>query len=92
MIAKLCKVSGKVQGVCFRASTQEEAWRIGHLCGWVKNLADGSVQVFVQGQEDKVELLIAWLHVGPEYASVRSVDIDPAKVQSQLTGFNILHA
>lgn len=89
MIAKICTVSGKVQGVCFRASTQEEAWRIGKLSGWVKNLSDGSVQVYAQGPEREIDLLVAWLHVGPEYASVSSVNIEPAKTRPDITSFDV---
>lgn len=59
-----CYVSGKVQGVWFRASTKNEADRLG-LKGWVRNLSDGRVEVFACGNENQLELFYAWLQQGP---------------------------
>lgn len=71
-------VSGTVQGVFFRASTREEARRLG-LSGHAKNLPDGSVEVVAVGPTDAVEALAAWLQQGPPMAKVMAVhrsDID----------------
>jgi acylphosphatase len=64
-----CYVSGKVQGVWFRASTESEAQRL-NLNGWVRNLEDGRVEVFACGDERQLELLYHWLEQGPQLAEV----------------------
>jgi acylphosphatase len=66
-------ISGRVQGVCFRAYTREEACRLG-LKGWVRNLPDGRVEVLAQGDPSKVGMLESWCRRGPPYARVRSVE------------------
>lgn len=65
-------VAGKVQGVFFRASTREQALRLG-LRGHAKNLADGSVEVLAVGDAGAIDALEAWLHAGPPMARVDSV-------------------
>ena len=67
-------VQGLVQGVWFRASTKEEADRIG-VMGWVRNLPDGSVETVFEGEAKKVEEIVAWCHRGPSGARVKKVDI-----------------
>ncbi|MCA9482572.1 MAG: acylphosphatase [Nitrospina sp.] len=66
-------VSGKVQGVWFRASTEKEAARLG-ICGWVRNCNDGSVEIFAEGTE--LDVFIQWCHEGPPLARVDSVDVE----------------
>jgi acylphosphatase len=65
-------VSGRVQGVFFRASTRTEALRLG-LNGYAKNLVDGSVEVLACGDAAALEELEGWLHSGPPAARVVSV-------------------
>ena len=60
-----CFVSGKVQGVWFRASTKDEAEKLG-LTGWTRNLADGRVEVLACGDKEKIMKFYAWLKQGPE--------------------------
>lgn len=67
-----CFVSGRVQGVWYRASTQKEANALG-LTGWVRNLPDGRVEVVACGEKEKVMELYAWLQRGPELAKVAAV-------------------
>ena len=57
-------VRGRVQGVYFRAAAQREARRLG-LSGWVKNRADGAVEVLAEGDEEEIKELIGWAHRGP---------------------------
>lgn len=64
-----CFVSGRVQGVWFRASTKRKADELG-LGGWVQNLSDGRVEVMASGDEQQIEALFAWLKHGPELAEV----------------------
>ena len=66
-------VRGRVQGVYFRASTQREARRLG-VTGWVKNRADGSVEVLAEGDEDAIKELSMWAHHGPSAARVDNVE------------------
>lgn len=67
-----CFVSGRVQGVWYRASTQEEAKRLG-LKGWAKNLPDGRVEVMACGNGEAVAELYEWLKKGPPLAVVAEV-------------------
>lgn len=64
-----CYVSGRVQGVWFRASTKTEAEALG-LTGWVRNLADGRVEVIACGEKESVNKLRDWLQHGPQLAEV----------------------
>jgi acylphosphatase len=73
-------VSGRVQGVFFRASTREQAERL-HLRGHARNLADGSVEVLAVGSADAIDALAQWLVHGSAQARVESVQrlaADPA--------------
>ena len=65
-------VTGKVQGVSFRASARERALRLG-LCGHARNLADGRVEVVASGAPESLAELDAWLHHGPPAARVDEV-------------------
>ncbi len=76
-------VSGRVQGVFFRQSTQEEAARLG-LTGWVRNLHDGRVELEAQGEADAVGDLLLWCNQGPEAAQVKSLNFeDMAPVEGE---------
>ncbi len=66
-------VSGRVQGVAFRWFTRERAQELG-LAGWVRNLADGRVEAWVEGPADRVESFVSWAHDGPPAARVTRVD------------------
>jgi len=67
-------IFGKVQGVGFRAATVRQA-RLCGVTGWVRNAADGSVQVLAQGSTDAVDQLLSWLYKGPAAAKVDSVEV-----------------
>ena len=62
-------VSGRVQGVFFRANTIEVANKLG-IKGWVRNLKDGRVEIVAEGSEDKLNELVEWLKKGPILAKV----------------------
>ncbi|WP_286267639.1 acylphosphatase [Thalassotalea atypica] len=72
MMCCLANVSGKVQGVFFRASCQQVAIDF-QLSGYAKNLSDGDVQVLMCGEEENINKMLAWLEEGPEQAAVSSV-------------------
>ncbi len=75
-----CFVSGKVQGVWFRVSTQDRANDLG-LTGWVRNVNDGRVEVLACGEKEKLTQLVAWLHEGPELAEVTDVSCEESSWQ-----------
>ncbi len=65
-------ITGRVQGVAYRAFTVHEATRLG-LTGWVRNLPDGSVELEAQGPPAQVDALLAWCAHGPPAARVSQV-------------------
>ena len=72
VICKRCIIAGKVQGVFYRASTYEQATKLG-LNGWVRNLPDGRVESLVQGEAQVVEQMIDWFWQGSTFSQVISV-------------------
>jgi len=89
MVTRLVQISGRVQGVGFRYSMQQEATRLG-LTGWVRNRRDGSVEALVQGSDGSVAALVAWARRGPAGASVAEVRVASAEPQPALAGFEQL--
>ena len=84
-------ISGRVQGVAYRANARRQAMNLS-LTGWVKNLRDGRVEVLAEGPAARVDALIAWCKEGPPAARVTSVDIlERADSAPQFTSFDITH-
>lgn len=83
----LFRVTGHVQGVFFRASTQTTALDLG-LSGYAKNKPDGSVEVLACGGRQALEKLAAWLHEGPPMAQVSAVDVTALEYQ-ELESFTV---
>jgi acylphosphatase len=81
-------VRGRVQGVCFRASTQDEARRLG-LVGWVRNERDGSVRVIAEGPRAALDALERWCHHGPPSARVDEVIATWSAAQGDFTDFAV---
>ena len=82
-------ISGRVQGVFYRASCQDVAVSYG-LKGWVNNLPSGQVCVLVQGKKDKIEKLIEWCKKGPPNARVADVKIKWQDVREKFNTFKIM--
>ncbi|MFX0546267.1 acylphosphatase [Roseovarius sp. S1116L3] len=82
MTAKHVLITGRVQGVSFRAWTREQAKELG-ISGWIRNLPDGSVEAVVSGSSEAVETLIAALHDGPPAAKVKDVRATEAEVHAE---------
>ncbi len=74
-ICKLFLVSGRVQGVWYRAATQQKALTLG-ITGHAKNLPDGRVEVLACGADDSVAELEQWLWQGSSHSKVDDVDVD----------------
>lgn len=83
-------ISGRVQGVFFRSTTQEQAEARG-LTGWVRNAPDGRVEAEVQGSPAAVERLIAECRNGPPAAHVTDVDVSEIDVIPNEQGFAVAH-
>lgn len=81
-------IYGRVQGVWFRASTREQAQILG-VSGWVRNKADGAVEVFTQGSQQSVDRLLQWCRQGPPGAYVERVDVEDAVRDDGIEGFSI---
>ncbi|MEE8379804.1 MAG: acylphosphatase [Gammaproteobacteria bacterium] len=76
MICMHCYVSGRVQGVFFRASARHEAEQLG-ITGYARNSADGRLEVLVCGPKEQVDRFCAWLSHGPDNADVSNVSCQP---------------
>jgi acylphosphatase len=70
-------VTGRVQGVSFRAYAEQEAARLG-LSGWVRNEPSGDVAAHVEGDPAAVDAFVRWCHEGPRLARVGAVDVQPS--------------
>jgi acylphosphatase len=81
-------VTGRVQGVAFRAATVAEARRLA-LSGWVRNREDGAVEALAEGDRAGVEALVAWCRRGPPLARVSGVRVDWEEPRGDLDAFDI---
>lgn len=82
-------ISGRVQGVFFRAETQRAARKYG-VFGWVKNKYDGTVEALFEGDENKVIPILEWCKQGPPSAVVGNVDADWETYTGEFKDFRIL--
>jgi acylphosphatase len=81
-------VSGRVQGVGFRAATRDRARRAG-LDGWVYNAEDGRVEAVFQGSRGAVQQLVSWCYSGPPMAQVDRVELNWEEPDPKEGGFSI---
>lgn len=81
-------VSGKVQGVFFRAGAKDMADSFG-LTGHARNLPSGEVEIIVEGEEKALEKFVDWLYVGPERAKVEDVVVESREFGEGLDSFGI---
>ena len=88
MVARQIRVSGRVQGVGFRASLQNEARKLG-VSGWVRNRRDGTVEAVLQGAPESVAALIAWARRGPPGSRVIDVEESAADGEPAHAGFEL---
>ncbi len=81
-------ISGDVQGVWFRISTQDKAKEL-KLTGWVKNLFSNAVEIIAEGEMDNLSKLIGWVQDGPPNASVDKVSIEWGPSENEFSSFDI---
>ncbi|MFP4153770.1 MAG: acylphosphatase [Alkalispirochaeta sp.] len=81
-------IRGRVQGVGFRYSTRSQAQRLG-ITGWVKNRADGAVEVYAEGSREDLARFEEWLRAGPPYAHVTDVEISRPVPVGSYTRFSV---
>ena len=83
-------ISGKVQGVFFRAETQKAARRYG-VSGWVRNRPDGTVEALMEGLRKDVEALTAWCHEGSPMSRVDRVDVKWKEYTGKFDRFDVIY-
>jgi acylphosphatase len=83
-------VEGCVQGVFFRASTQEKAEEL-QVAGWVRNRWDGTVEILAEGEENRVAELVRWCHAGPPGARVSHVQVEEEPYRGEFEAFRIVY-
>ena len=88
MSQKRLLISGRVQGVFFRASTRETAKALG-VKGYARNLPDGRVEVIAEAPSEVMEKFIAWCHQGPEAAEITAVSISDIQDAGPFSDFAI---
>ena len=88
MVRVSLRISGRVQGVFYRASARDEAARLG-LKGWVRNLPNGDVEAEVEGPDTTVERFLDWCRQGPPAARVEDVEVARKEYRGDLRSFSI---
>jgi acylphosphatase len=86
-VARRAVVHGRVQGVFFRDTVRRAAQQRS-VSGWASNRPDGTVEVWLEGEQDAVDSMLRVLHDGPPHAEVERVDVDEVEPQG-LSGFKI---
>lgn len=90
MVTRQIHVSGRVQGVGFRAGLQATATEVG-VSGWVRNRSDGTLEALLHGPADAVDAVISWARRGPPASRVSEVRVMPADAPPEQTrGFQLL--
>ncbi|MBA4387163.1 MAG: acylphosphatase [Verrucomicrobia bacterium] len=83
-------ISGRVQGVCYRAYARETAEDLG-LTGWVRNLHNGKVEAVAEGEEPALGAFAAWCRRGPHNARVSDVREDHSEATGEFSGFEVVY-
>jgi acylphosphatase len=83
-------ISGRVQGVFFRAETQRAAMDF-KLTGWVRNTADGRVEAVFEGENENVDKMIAWCRIGPPHARVENVTTKEEPYTGEFRNFSVTY-
>ncbi|MDD5035166.1 MAG: acylphosphatase [Methylococcaceae bacterium] len=81
-------ISGRVQGVFYRASAAEQAQALG-LAGWARNLSDGRVEIVAEGDGGKLDAFLGWCSRGPSRARVEEVEMTEELANGEFTDFRV---
>jgi acylphosphatase len=81
-------VSGRVQGVSYRAYARSKATGLG-LTGWVRNLADGRVEILAEGEASRIAEFLDWCRTGPPLAEVEECRVVEEAPQGDLLDFDV---
>ncbi len=90
MKSKYILISGKVQGVFFRAQMQKKAQELG-FTGWIKNRLDGQVEAVLEGAENNWGAMLYWCWQGPPTAVVREVKVSDAPYSGTFTDVTVIY-
>ena len=82
------RITGLVQGVSYRANTQEQARRMG-VHGWVRNLPNGDVEAVAEAAPEVIERFVAWCRKGPSEARVESVSVTDQAIDEPFEHFEV---
>lgn len=82
-------VSGRVQGVWYRAHTRGQAVELG-IVGFVRNLPDGTVEIVAQGEDAQVDTLMDWARIGPRMAAVTDVRVREMAEDEEFDSFEVV--
>ena len=88
IVQKHLIISGRVQGVGFRAYVLDRARNL-EVNGWVKNRLDGKLELIVQGKENNIKEMLSMLEEGPAWARVDNIDIKNKTLNNEITDFHI---
>ena len=88
MVTRQIRVSGRVQGVGYRALLRHSARKLG-VNGWVRNRTDGTVEAVLQGSQEAVDALIAWARRGPPGSQVADVADVAVEDKADFSGFEL---
>jgi len=83
-------ISGRVQGVWYRAFTKQKAEQLG-IKGWVRNASDGKVEAIFEGEENKIDQMIDWCYKGPPLAKIKDIEIKKQQATNAFEDFSIKH-
>lgn len=83
-------ISGRVQGVAFRAATRKSAIAL-NLTGWVKNLRDGRVEAVFEGEDAQMEVMQRWCEHGPPLARVTGIELSDEEYTGEFREFTVLY-
>ncbi len=88
MIGSHISIYGEVQGSGFRSWAKEQSAKL-NLMGWARKASDGSIEIFVQGEEEPLNVFISLCWDGPSFAHVEDVLVQDANHDESLKGFEI---
>lgn len=88
MIGCHCLINGHVQGVGYRMAARQQAESL-DINGWVRNLPDGRVEMWLEGDEQRVEEMLDWAHQGPRFAGVTRIDKQHQSATEKYQDFSI---